>query len=71
MRPTAPPQQQEIVDVGPLRDRCESVNTLTDTACSEGALLAAGLLGLVATAGVGALDWRHQRRRRSKLEVAA
>jgi hypothetical protein len=25
--------------------------------------MALGLVGLVATVGVGALDWRHQRRR--------
>lgn len=56
---------QPVANVGPLRDRCESVNPLSHRACSEGALLIAGLLGLVATAGVGALDWRHQRRRRA------
>jgi hypothetical protein len=62
---TVPPARQEVASVGPLRDRCESVNTKSDTACSKGTLLAVGLLGLVATVGVGLLDWRHQRRRRA------
>jgi hypothetical protein len=67
------PSKQQVAAVGPLRDRCESVNTKTDTACSRGTLLAVGLLGLVATVGVGLLDWRHQRRRRAaaRAEVAA
>jgi hypothetical protein len=62
---TSSPPKQAIADVGPLRDRCESLNRLSRTACSEGALLAAGLLGLVATVGVGGLDWAHQRRKRA------
>jgi hypothetical protein len=65
------PTQQPVAEVGPLRDRCESVNTLRHTACSEGTLLAAGILGLVATAGVGVLDWRHQRRRRAAAAAVA
>lgn len=68
---TSAPRKQAIADVGPLRDRCESLNTISRTACSEGALLAAGLLGLVATVGVGALDWRHQRRRRAAMTSEA
>lgn len=50
-------------NVGPLEERCESAHPLRQTTCSRGALLAVGLTGLVATVGVGALDWRHQRRR--------
>lgn len=56
--------------VGPLEDRCESAHPLRDTRCSTGALMAVGLAGLVATAGVGALDWRHQRKRRAQEVVA-
>jgi hypothetical protein len=62
-RPAAPPAQQRTSSVGPLEERCESAHPLRRTACSRGALLAVGLTGLVATLGVGALDWRHQRRR--------
>jgi hypothetical protein len=49
--------------VGPLEERCESAHPLRQTTCSRGALMAVGLAGLAATVGVGALDWRHQRRR--------
>jgi hypothetical protein len=55
-----------VAEVGPLEERCESAHPLRDTGCSKGALLAVGLVGLGATAAVGALDWRHQRRRRAR-----
>jgi hypothetical protein len=38
---------------------------------ASGALLVAGLVGVLATAAVGALDWRHQRRRRARAVVSA
>lgn len=62
---------QPVADVGPLQERCESAHPLRQTACSRGALLAVGLAGVIATAVVGALDWRHQRRRAARPEVAA
>jgi hypothetical protein len=57
---------QPAVKVGPLEDHCESAHPLRRTACSKGALMAVGLVGLIATAGVGALDWRYARRKRAK-----
>lgn len=61
-----------VASIGPLEDHCESVNPLRHTACSKGALLVVGLAGLLATAGVGAADLRHQRRRRARAaEVSA
>ncbi len=61
---------QPVVEVGPLEDHCESAHPLRQTACSKGALLAVGLAGVLGTLAVGALDWRHQRRRRARAEVA-
>ena len=62
--PVAPAARpQPASSVGPLEERCESAHPLRRTTCSRGALLAVGLAGLAATVGVGALDWRHQRRR--------
>jgi hypothetical protein len=60
--PAAPAQRTS--SIGPLESHCQSAHPLEHTACSKGALLAVGLVGLAATAGVGGLDWRHQRRRR-------
>lgn len=68
---TVPPATQPVADVGPLRDRCETVHALSDTDCSKGALLVVGLVGLAATAAVGALDWRWQRRKLARAEVVA
>jgi hypothetical protein len=62
---------QPAANVGPLEDHCESAHPLKHTACSRGALLAVGLAGVLATAAVGALDWRHQRRRRARAEAVA
>lgn len=53
---------QPVADVGPLESLCTTIHP-RGGGCSEGAMLPLGLLGLAATAGVGALDWRHQRRR--------
>jgi hypothetical protein len=40
--------------------------------CSRGAAALVGLLGLLATISVGALDWRHQQRaRRTAVQAAA
>jgi hypothetical protein len=69
--PAAPPAAaakpsadgQQIADVGPLEELCESVHPFAWPDCSKGAMAPLGLLGLFATSGVAALDWRHQRRR--------
>lgn len=52
-----------MVEVGPLEELCESVHPFQWPDCSEGAMAPLGLIGLAATAVVGGLDWRHQRRR--------
>jgi hypothetical protein len=57
-RPTAP-----VADVGPLEELCETVHPFAWPECSEGAMAPLGVLGLLATSVVGALDWNHQRRR--------
>ncbi len=67
--PVAP--QRPAASIGPLEDHCESAHPLQDTSCSKGSLLVVGLIGLAATAGVGALDWRHQRRRRARAAEVA
>ena len=54
---------QPIADVGPLEELCETVHPFEWPDCSEGAMAPLGLLGLLATTGMAALDWRHQRRR--------
>ncbi len=69
--PGSPIVQRPAASVGPLEDHCESAHPLRDTSCSKGALLAVGLIGLAATAGVGVLDWQHQRRRARAAEGAA
>ena len=66
--PTAPgggtaADGQPVVDVGPLEELCETVHPFEWPDCSEGAMAPLGLMGLLATTGVAALDWRHQRRR--------
>lgn len=63
--PTAPPAgaPKPAAAVGPLEELCETIHPYRSPSCSEGALAPLGLLGLVATVGVAALDWRHQRRR--------
>ena len=69
--PTAPPAGggtgqvggQRIADVGPLEELCETVHPFDWPDCSKGAMAPLGVLGLLATTGVAALDWRHQRRR--------
>jgi hypothetical protein len=52
-----------IAEVGPLEELCETVHPFDWPDCSEGAMAPLGLLGLLATTGFAALDWRHQRRR--------
>jgi len=70
--PAAPPAtgsgdqvggQQPVANVGPLEELCETVHPFDWPDCSEGAMAPLGVLGLLATTGVAALDWRHQRRR--------
>ena len=69
-RPASSPPAQRTSSVGPREERCESSHPLRQTSCSRGALMAVGLTGLVATLGVGALDWRHQRRKQATAAVA-
>jgi hypothetical protein len=54
---------QRTASIGPLRSICETIHPRHSPDCSRGALLPLGVAGLLATAGVAALDWRHQRRR--------
>lgn len=49
--------------IGPIRSFCETIHPFGSPGCSRGALVPLGLLGLATALGVGALDWRHQRRR--------
>jgi len=60
-----------VVAAGPVERVCESTHRFHWPSCSNGAAAALGGLGLLATAGVALLDWRHQRRRLSKAEVTA
>ncbi len=61
---TAPTTKgQPVADVGPLEELCESVHPFQWPDCSKGAMAPLGLLGVLATTGMAALDWRHQRRR--------
>lgn len=59
--PSAP--TQPVASIGPLEEACESIHPFGSPGCSTGALAPLGLLGLLATGAVGALDWRHQQRR--------
>lgn len=68
--PTTPPaaappaeRPERVADVGPLEQLCETIHPFRSPSCSEGAMAPLGALGLAATVAVGALDWRHQRRR--------
>ena len=63
--PAASPAPRPTAAAGPLERVCESVHPFDWPSCSHGAAAPLGLLGLGATAGVAALDWRHQRRRRA------
>lgn len=67
-RPAAP---ERTASIGPLEKVCESIHPNGSGGCSEGSLASLGLLGLGATAGVGFLDWRHQRRRKGSAGAAA
>jgi hypothetical protein len=70
--PTAPVAgSQRTASIGPLKDVCTSAHPKHKTACSKGDALAVGLVGLLATAAMGGLDWQHQRRRRAKRAAAA
>ncbi len=56
---------------GPLEKLCESIHPFHWPSCSNGAAVPLGLLGLMVTGGVAALDWRHQRSRRNRRDVVA
>jgi hypothetical protein len=51
-----------VASIGPLERLCTTVHPFDWPSCSKGAMAPLGLLGLIATGGIGALDWRHQRR---------
>lgn len=68
--PPAPPaaapaaeSTRPVASIGPLQELCETIHPRRAPGCSEGAMAPLGALGLLATAAIGALDWRHQRAR--------
>lgn len=65
--PAAP---QPTASIGPLEELCETIHPRRSPACSRGSVASLGLLGLVATATVAGLDWRHQRRRAASAAAA-
>jgi hypothetical protein len=68
----APPVTSErTASIGPLEERCESAHPLRKVSCSRGALMALGVAGVLATLGMGALDWNHQRRRAASAATGA
>lgn len=62
--PATRTQPRPVAVVGPLERVCESVHPFRWPSCSHGAAMPVGVLGLLFTAGVAGLDYRHQRRRR-------
>lgn len=62
--PAARPQPRQLAAIGPLEQVCQSVHPFRWPSCSHGAAMPVGLLGLLLTAGVAGLDFRHQSRRR-------
>jgi hypothetical protein len=76
--PAAPPANgsgaagtKPVAKVGPLEELCQSVHPFDWPDCSKGAMAPLGMLGLLATTGVAALDWNHQRRRLAAAKAAA
>jgi hypothetical protein len=63
------PSPRPVVAAGPTEKVCESTHPFHWPPCSRGAALPLGVLGVLATAGVALLDWRHQRRRTAIAEV--
>ena len=62
--PTAPtPTPLAAQPAGSFERVCESVHPFEWPSCSSGAAPFAAVAAVVATAGIAALDWRHQRRR--------
>ena len=55
--------------IGDFERVCESVHPFRWPSCSAGAGPFVGLGALAATAAIGALDWRHRRRRLAAAEV--
>lgn len=54
--------QASAPDLGPLAAICESLHPTKKPLCSHGMGVPVGIAGLVATASIGFLDWRRQRR---------
>ena len=69
----APPAErtETVAAIGPLEQLCETIHPFRSPSCSEGAMAPLGALGLAATVAVGALDWRHQRRRLAQTAPAS
>ena len=65
----ADPEASGPVAPGPLQDRCRSVHVLRPLACSDGAVAATGILGLVAAGAIGLVDLRRVRRARARLSL--
>jgi hypothetical protein len=55
--------ERPTLNTGPIERVCESVHPYHWPSCSHGAAAPLGILGILVTAGVAFLDWRHQRRR--------
>ena len=62
---------QTVAKAGPVEKVCESTHKFHWPRCSHGAALPLGIAGVLATAGVAALDWRHQRRKLRQAQVHA
>ncbi len=52
-----------VLTAGPVERVCESTHKFRWPSCSQGAAGLLGVLGVLATVGVGVLDWRHQRKK--------
>jgi hypothetical protein len=68
---TVPVASTPTAAAGAFDRICENIHPNRKPSCSEGAAAAVGAIGLVATAGVGALDLRRRRPTRSVVEVAS
>jgi hypothetical protein len=54
----------QVQPIGSFERVCQSVHPFRWPSCSAGAGPFVGLGALAATAGLVAIDWRHQRKRR-------
>ena len=60
--PAAVPAGATLAATGPLEAICQTIHPARRPACSAGMGVPIALLGVLVTAGVAVLDWRHQRR---------